>query len=153
MSGLELKVPPPIVSLTFAVGMWFVSEQLPTFSFFMPGLHFLTFAFMGAGIIMGLCGMIEFRKVQTTLNPINPYASSALVTKGVYRLSRNPMYAGLLLILLGWAINLSNILSFFFLPLFIVYMNRFQIMPEERVLSGKFGTQFTAYRRSVRRWF
>jgi protein-S-isoprenylcysteine O-methyltransferase Ste14 len=75
-----------------------------------------------------------------------------MVTSGVYGVSRNPMYVGFLLVLIGWAAFLSHALAFALLPLFVAYMNRFQIEPEERALSAKFGGQFQEYRRSVRRW-
>jgi len=71
---------------------------------------------------------------------------------GVYRLTRNPMYLGFLLVLLGWAIFLSNALAFLLLPAFIFYMNRFQIEPEEKALTSLFGQQFVAYTSRVRRW-
>jgi protein-S-isoprenylcysteine O-methyltransferase Ste14 len=83
---------------------------------------------------------------------MTPRTTSAIVTSGVYRFSRNPMYLGFLLGVTGWAVFLSDLLAFAFLPLFIVYMNRFQIIPEERALSEKFGRHFTKYKDTVRRW-
>ena len=71
---------------------------------------------------------------------------------GVYTITRNPMYLGLAIVLLGWACFLSNALAFAFIPAFVLYMNRFQIGPEEAVLGGMFGEQYTSYRSRVRRW-
>ena len=68
-----------------------------------------------------------------------------MVHSGVYSLTRNPMYLGFLLILCGWAILLRNALVLPFLPMFILYMNRFQIQPEERALTETFGAMFTGY--------
>jgi protein-S-isoprenylcysteine O-methyltransferase Ste14 len=83
---------------------------------------------------------------------MKPESSSSLVVSGIYRWSRNPMYLGFLLGLLGWAIFLSNVLAFLFLPVFILYMNRFQIEPEEKALAVLFGKQFAAYKSRVRQW-
>ncbi|HEV8366930.1 MAG TPA: isoprenylcysteine carboxylmethyltransferase family protein, partial [Pyrinomonadaceae bacterium] len=74
------------------------------------------------------------------------------VSTGVYRFTRNPMYLGLLLTLLGWAAFLSNPASLLFVPIFVLYINRFQIKPEEQVLSSLFGAEYMAYKSRVRRW-
>jgi protein-S-isoprenylcysteine O-methyltransferase Ste14 len=71
---------------------------------------------------------------------------------GIYRISRNPMYLGFFLLLTGLAIFLSNVIAIVILPLFILYMNRFQIEPEERVLTYLFGQEFVDYKLRVRRW-
>jgi protein-S-isoprenylcysteine O-methyltransferase Ste14 len=84
---------------------------------------------------------------------MKPDAASSLVVSGIYRYTRNPMYAGFLLILLGWAAFLSNILALIVLPAFVLYMNRFQILPEERVLTTLFADEYTEYLARVRRWF
>ena len=74
------------------------------------------------------------------------------MASGVYTVTRNPMYVGLLLVLSGWAIFLSNVVAFIFLPVFVVYMNRFQIVPEEKTLASRFRRNFEAYQSRVRRW-
>jgi protein-S-isoprenylcysteine O-methyltransferase Ste14 len=152
MNILELKLPPPVLGLIFFAAMWFVSRQLPSLAFDMPGSHYWGAGLVCTGIILALAGVIEFRKAETTINPTKPGATSAMVTSGVYRLSRNPMYLGLLFVLAGWAAVLSHLLAFLFLPVFVSYINRFQITPEERVLSAKFGKAFADYRQSVHRW-
>ena len=105
---------------------------------------------VGLGIVSA--GLLSFRRAKTTVNPLIPEATTTMVTSGIYRFSRNPMYLGFLFVLAGWAIYLSNLLAFTLLPLFVWYLNRFQILPEERVLSAKFPPTFTAYKGSVRRW-
>ena len=152
MSALELKVPPAAQVLILGAGMWCASALVPSLAFALPGRYAFAIAFAGAGLMLGSAGVAAFRKAKTTVNPTKPGTASSLVTSGVYRLSRNPMYAGLLFLLGGWAIFLSNGVAFVFLPVFIAYMNRFQIMPEERALSAKFGNEFAAYKQSVRRW-
>ena len=152
MRGLELKVPPPAVALVTAVLMWLVSRAAAALAFEFPAGNILAIGLAAAGVIIAVAGVVTFRRARTTLNPTKPESSSSLVTWGVYRVTRNPMYLGLLLELTGWAIFLSNWLAFVFLPVFIVYINRFQIVPEERVLTSLFGREFVAYQSRVRRW-
>jgi len=150
--GLELKVPPPAVALFTAVLMWLVSRASAALAFEFPAANILAIGLAAAGIIIAVAGVVTFRRARTTLNPTKPESSSSLVSWGIYRITRNPMYLGLLLELTGWAIFLSNWLAFVFLPVFIVYINRFQIVPEERVLTSLFGREFVAYQSRVRRW-
>jgi len=153
MRGLELKVPPPAVALVTAVLMWLVSRAAAALAFEFPAGNILAIGLAAAGIIIAVAGVLTFRRARTTLNPTKPESSSSLVSWGIYRVTRNPMYLGLLLELTGWAIFLSNWLAFVFLPVFIVYIHRFQIVPEERVLTSLFGGEFVAYQSRVRRWF
>ncbi len=104
------------------------------------------------GIAFALAGVIVFRRAKTTVNPLHPEQTTALVTAGVYRVSRNPMYAGMLLCLLAWAIYLASPLSLAGPVAFIAFMNRFQIGPEEKMLAAKFGETFERYQASTRRW-
>ena len=150
MQALELKVPPPAVALLFAVTMWLLSASAPSLALTFPWRTLVAFILWSVGFAIALAGLFEFLRAKTTVNPLSPEAASAIVTSGIYRYSRNPMYVGLLLALLGW---LSHLLPFALLPFFILYINRFQIEPEERALSVKFGGLYRDYRRSVRRWF
>jgi len=109
-------------------------------------------AFACVGLVLDLAGLISFMQAKTAVNPLKPASASSLVSSGIYRLTRNPMYLGLLLMLLGWATFLANGLAYFIAPLFVLYINRFQIHPEERVLLQKFGARFSAYKARVRRW-
>jgi protein-S-isoprenylcysteine O-methyltransferase Ste14 len=86
------------------------------------------------------------------MNPIKPSAASSLVTGGVFRFTRNPMYLSLLLYLLAWAAYLSNWLALLFVPVFVLYINELQIKPEERALSALFGAEYASYKGRVRRW-
>ena len=152
MHVLELKVPPLAFGLLIAALMWLVTWALPTFEFMFPARILFSVIVAVAGVVMSGLGVVSFRRAKTTVNPMKPESSSSLVVSGIYRWTRNPMYLGFLLGLLGWAIFLSNALAFFFLPAFIVYMNRFQIEPEEKALAVLFGKQFAAYKSRVRRW-
>ena len=104
------------------------------------------------GVGSPITGVIEFRHKHTTINPLTPSASSAIVTGGIYRVSRSPMYLGFLLVLAGWAVYLSNAGAALFLPAFVAYLTRYQIQPEERALLAKFGSQYAEYMSRVRRW-
>ncbi|WP_230426855.1 methyltransferase family protein [Cupriavidus yeoncheonensis] len=105
-----------------------------------------------AGAAIGVSAMVSFLRAKTTMNPVRPDTASLLVTDGVFRFTRNPMYLSLLLYLLAWAVYLSNWLALLLLPLFVLYINRFQIAPEERMLSSLFDAQYVAYKGKVRRW-
>jgi len=152
MNALELRVPPVALSLFFACAMWIASAQFPVISFAIPGRLVISIALCGIGMVFAVAGVIAFRGAKTTVNPTQPGAASSLVTSGVYRFSRNPMYVGFLFALSGWAFFLAHALGFILLPAFVIYMNRFQILPEERALSSKFGKQFATYNQSVPRW-
>ncbi|KIC07061.1 isoprenylcysteine carboxyl methyltransferase [Morococcus cerebrosus] len=90
--------------------------------------------------------------MRTTVSPFNPEQTEHFVSDGVYRFSRNPMYAGMGCWLVAWAGYLAHPLPWLFLAAFVAYMTRFQIMPEERVLAQKFGAEYESYCRRVRRW-
>lgn len=152
MNNLELKIPPVVVSLTFALFMWLTNLQVSQTSIYLPYSVLFAIVFFAIGAVFALTGVISFRKAKTTVDPTKPSASSTVVQLGVYRISRNPMYVGFLFMLIGWAILLSNALVSIFLPLYILYMNRFQIIPEERILASKFGNEYMTYKQSVRRW-
>ncbi len=105
-----------------------------------------------AGLLIAWSGVVSFRRARTTVNPLRPEAATSLVASGIYRYTRNPMYLGMLLVLVGWIVFLARPWALVVLPAFVAYMNRFQIGPEERALEGIFGGEFEAYRRAVRRW-
>ena len=152
MKALELKVPPLVLGLALALAMWFAAKQLPSLAFTLPWRDGLAVTISAVGILFLVAGLYEFQKARTTFNPMTPDAASSVVMSGVYRVTRNPMYLGFLFLLTGWAVFLSHPLPFLFLPVFVVYMNRFQISPEERVLSAKFGEDYDQYTQRIRRW-
>jgi protein-S-isoprenylcysteine O-methyltransferase Ste14 len=104
-----------------------------------------------AAIALGIAAAIEFRRVKTTINPMTPEKSSALATSGVYAWSRNPIYVADAILLLAWAIYLGNPVALLGIPLFVLYINRFQIRPEEEALRKAF-PEYEDYCRRVRRW-
>jgi protein-S-isoprenylcysteine O-methyltransferase Ste14 len=152
MRWLELRLPPPIVAAATAVLMWLAAMAVPSLHFDLPARGAVALAITALGLATGAAALFRFRKAKTTINPLKPEASSALVIGGVYRRTRNPMYLAMLIVLLAWALLLSNAAAFVGLPLFVAYLNRFQIIPEERALQARFGAEFEGYRASVRRW-
>ena len=152
MQFLELRIPPVLQLILIAVAMWALKQAFPALEAPIPGSIGFTAGFVGAGSIVALLGVIEFRKARTTVDPRFPERTERMVVSGVYRISRNPMYLGFVLILLGWACCLANSLSFLLIPVFVYYIDRFQIQPEERCMLSRFGDEFKAYAARVRRW-
>ncbi len=152
MRALELKIPPVALVILTAALMWLVSRAGPTFGLLLPARRALALGLVVAGAVISALGVVSFRRARTTVNPIKPETAGSLVVSGIYRRTRNPMYLGFLLGLAGWAVFLSNALAFIFLPVFVLYLNRFQIGPEERALASVFGKDFAAYQSKVRRW-
>jgi protein-S-isoprenylcysteine O-methyltransferase Ste14 len=152
LGALELKIPPLIVVTFMALAMWSTARLFPTLTASFTGRRWFASAVFAIAIAVLVAGVRAFAKANTTVNPHQPDTSSSVVTAGVYRFTRNPMYLGMLLALLSWAIVLSNAAAVVFLPLFVLFINRFQIRPEERALTAKFGDQYSAYLRTVRRW-
>ncbi|ELN6931386.1 isoprenylcysteine carboxylmethyltransferase family protein [Vibrio navarrensis] len=152
MRKLELKIPPVAVFLLMCTGMFAVELWLaePLFRLTFPRVSaLLPFGLSG---VVGIAGVREFRKAKTTVNPVKPETASTVVASGIFAYSRNPMYLALLLLLLSYACWLQNAITFAFAPLFVLYMNRFQIQPEERALEKRFGSAYLQYKQKVRRW-
>lgn len=149
---LDLKIPPLAVVLVLGAFMWLMAWALPEFGFDLPSRTLMAGIAAAAGFIVAAWGVAAFRRAGTTVNPMKPESSSSLVSSGIYSFTRNPMYLGFLLALLAWALYLSHPAAFLVLPLYVWYMNRFQIEPEERALASLFGERFTSYASRVRRW-
>src|SRR5690554_5411122 len=152
MKKLELKIPPAVVFLVCLGLIWLVNQWT-----FIEGLSFNTENWIVMLIVIiaaliGLLGIIEFRRKSTTVNPHKPGNATTLVTTGIYTFSRNPMFTALIIVLIAGALKWGSLVGFLVLPLFIIYMDRFQIKPEETVLEEKFGEEFIFYKEDVRRW-
>lgn len=151
MRPLELRIPPLALVVIVAGAMAALAYSVPV-TVLVPARQIVSVCFVLAGALIAFAGVIAFRRHKTTVNPLKPEQSSSLVDTGVYRFSRNPMYLGFLFALVGWCIYLANGAAALLLPAFLAYMNRFQIQPEERALSVRFGSQYIVYSKSVRRW-
>lgn len=152
MRFLELKIPPPAVVALVGLGMWFAAPYGPAVPMAYEVRVTILVVCVLAGGATAVAGELEFRRARTTANPFRPGNARALVTSGIYRYTRNPMYLGLALALLGWAAYLASVPAFLGPVAFVLYLGRFQISPEERILAGKFGQDYAAYAARVRRW-
>lgn len=152
MSALETKIPPPIVALLVAAAMYAIAQAGGR----LPIAHgtgtALTWLFAGIAVPIIALAMFAFVRAKTTINPVTPEEASAVVETGIFAVTRNPMYLGLTLLLVAWAFRLMSPIAFLGPLVFVLYMTRFQIVPEERALSTKFGEAYDDYRRRVRRW-
>ena len=152
MRALELKIPPPLLALVIAAAMWGISLATSRFEI-APAFRYATVILIAlAGFGFAIAGVRAIRRARTTISPIKPEAATSLVTSGVYRFTRNPMYLGLCLVLLAWAVFLSSAWAVLGPVAFVLYISQFQIAPEERVLSKLFGQAFAEYQSKVRRW-
>lgn len=152
MRTLELRVPPPIVALLVAAAMWGIAMVTSRLEMSATLRNAIALAIAVAGVGTAFTGVLAFRNARTTINPLKPEDATSVVTSGVYRFTRNPMYLGLNLVLLAWALFLSAPWAFVGPPAFVLYITRFQIVPEERALARLFGPAFADYRAKVRRW-
>jgi protein-S-isoprenylcysteine O-methyltransferase Ste14 len=152
MRTLELKIPPVVIGLGLGAAMYAAARFAPVFGFALPAGRIIAVGLAVIGVFAAVLGVVSFRRAGTTVNPLQPAAASQLVVSGIYRRTRNPMYLGMLLVLLGWGVFLANAIAFLAATAFIPLMNRLQIGPEERILTATFGPAFTAYQSAVRRW-
>lgn len=152
MDNLNLKVPPVVVVLLLGNMMWIMASLNAWASLHIPAKETIA-------IIIGLIGSVpivmaaaQFRAAKTTFNPLTPELATSMVTNGIYRFSRNPMYLGFLIILGAWGVLLENGLAITLMPVFIGYMNQFQIIPEEKALMAQFGGDYKKYLDTTARW-
>ncbi|WP_247596754.1 isoprenylcysteine carboxylmethyltransferase family protein [Hydrogenophaga sp. PAMC20947] len=151
LNALETRIPPPVVALVLAFLMWNGSVWLGAVS--PPAWRLaLVAALVALGAVCDLSGVWAFHRARTTVNPMKPGSATSLVTAGIYRWTRNPMYVGMVLFLTAGAVYLWSIWALPGPLAFVVYINRFQIGPEERVMRARFGEAYEAYCRRVRRW-
>ncbi|MAF78657.1 MAG: protein-S-isoprenylcysteine methyltransferase [Halobacteriovoraceae bacterium] len=152
LKSLELKVPPIIQVLLcslFIIGTSYLINNQSIINFYplvLSSLFFLLFLFFC------ISGVVEFRKSRTTVDPRDPLKSSSIVKGGVYKYTRNPMYLGMLFFLISVCFYVESYISFIYCLVFVLYMNKFQILPEEEALTEKFGSDYSLYKSNVRRW-
>jgi protein-S-isoprenylcysteine O-methyltransferase Ste14 len=152
MQALEMKIPPVVVASLVAVLMLVVARYWPGMAIPGPVRLAAICTLLPAGALFGIGGVVSFRRAGTTVNPLDPDLTTSLVTSGIYRYSRNPMYVGIQCCLLAFGFFLSSPPAIFASAVFVLYINRFQIRPEEDLLAEKFGEQYRDYRSIVRRW-
>jgi protein-S-isoprenylcysteine O-methyltransferase Ste14 len=152
MKALENRIPPPLVFFLVAALMWAATWVLPVtaipdgWRWSIAGLLFVL------AVLLASSGIGAFRRAKTPLDPVHIDRASTLVTSGIYGFTRNPMYLGLTTLLLAWAEFLSAPWTLLGPAVFALFIDRFQIAPEERAMRAKFGAEYDAYTRRVRRW-
>lgn len=152
MTSLDHKIPPPVITILCAVLAWALAHFTPDFAYALPARLPIAALFALTGLTLDVFCLLAFRKAKTTPSPLAPSKSTRIVPTGPYAFSRNPMYLGLAMLLIGLCIYLANPLTLLAVVVFVVYITRFQIIPEERLLLIKFGDAYADYIRTVRRW-
>jgi len=147
---LSTKIPPPIVTLIFGLIIFFSKSLFPIFNF--NNSNYVSLIFLIFGFIILITAVKSFKKHQTTINPLNPDQASTLVNSGIFSFTRNPMYLGMLFILLSISFNFNILGGIIICFLFKIYITIFQIMPEEEAMEKIFGKDFVEYKNKVRRW-
>jgi len=149
---MRLMIPPPIQLIVTGAAMWGLDRLFPALRVVFDGQKTTASFLIVIGLAIEILAVAQFIRHRTTINPLNPDGTSTLVTDGLYRLSRNPMYAGMLILLIGWLIRLENAINILPLLGFILTMTVLQIRPEERAMRQKFGSEYEAYCARVPRW-
>jgi protein-S-isoprenylcysteine O-methyltransferase Ste14 len=152
LKWLEHRVPPPVVGVLAGVAMWLLSQASAPLVVDDMVRYGVAAVLVATGLGFDVLGLLAFRAARTTVNPLHPEKASALVSAGVYRVTRNPMYVGMLSLLLAWAAFLATPVALVGPLLFALYITRFQIIPEERILRERFGEPYVEYMKQVRRW-
>jgi protein-S-isoprenylcysteine O-methyltransferase Ste14 len=152
VSRLELKVPPDVVWVLVAGLMWLVSLRTPRLDVASPIRVGTAVALTVVGVWLVVSARMSLERANTTWRPMTPGQATALVDTGVYRVSRNPVYLGMLFVMLGLAVALSSPAALALSAVFVLYIDRFQIEPEERALSAVLGREYLDYQGRVRRW-
>jgi protein-S-isoprenylcysteine O-methyltransferase Ste14 len=150
---MHLRIPPPIVAL-IGILLIFLSKDYILILYLHPYLqNTLSILFLVIGFVIILSATKEFKKSNTTVNPMKPETSTSLVTSGIFKYTRNPMYLGLSSILLASCFYFSSLLGIIvYVPFFILYITVFQIIPEEEVMKSLFDDEYLDYCSKVRRW-
>jgi protein-S-isoprenylcysteine O-methyltransferase Ste14 len=149
---LKARIPPPVLALGTGVLMWWIDGQIPLVRLLASPWNRIGWGFIGIGLAVDAVSVAAFIRAKTTVNPLRADRSTSLVVTGLYRVSRNPMYLGLVTILLGWGLILGSLSPFLLIVVFERVMVIAQIRPEEAVLAAKFGNEYANYTNRVHRW-
>lgn len=150
---MHLKVPPAALAVLAVILMLALGSVLPQFMYALPYKEVVAALLGVVGIFVAVAGVYAFRRLKTTVNPTRPGNATSLAVDGIYRWTRNPMYLGILFCLIACGIYLANVVALLVVPAaFVIYMNVFQIKPEEEALALIFGETYVRYQASVRRW-
>lgn len=146
----EKNVLPPTYLVSSIIAMLVLYFVFPVLKVICFPWNLLGIVPLAMGIILNLVADGAFKKADTTVKPFEE--STVLITTGVFRISRHPMYAGMVLILIGIAVLMGSLTPYAIIPVFIVLMEIIFIRVEERMLEEQFGEAWFAYKEKVRRW-
>ena len=144
------KIPPPVIALICGLVIYFTRALFPKYVFTLT--NFISILFLVLGLLMLITAVLSFEKYQTTVNPLRPEKASQLVTSGIFKFSRNPMYFAMLLVLLSITVKFNILGGAAMSVAFVLFITTFQIIPEELAIKKVFGGEFDLYQESTRRW-
>ena len=144
------KIPPPIITLICGMGIYFSRPLFPKYNYI--SIDIIAASFLLLGIIILITAVLSFKRQSTTVSPLQPEKASYLVVSGIFKYSRNPMYLGMLLILISMTIKFNFVGGILIIFAFITFITKFQIIPEETALERLFGKEFTRYKKKTKRW-
>ena len=144
------KIPPPIVTLICGLGIYFSSPFFPVYILSINNILSIFILLLGLGILF--ISAVSFKKHQTTINPLKPEQASSLVISGAFSFSRNPMYLGMVFILISVSIKFNLLGGLLITSIFALFITKFQIIPEEVAMNELFGNEFIDYSKKTRRW-
>jgi protein-S-isoprenylcysteine O-methyltransferase Ste14 len=147
---MEKKIPPPIVTLIFGFATYLSRKIFPEIEIQYSSFFGIFLLLLGFFILISAVKL--FRNDKTTVNPLSPEQATKLVTNGIFKLSRNPMYLGMAVILASVAVFFNIIGGIIFMALFCLYITKFQIIPEEKAMKELFAQDFEQYMQATRRW-
>ena len=149
---MKNKIPPPIILLLSGIAMWFIAHSEYAFTIANPIALIMAIILAAIGIFVSFSAIRQFKTAETTISPLQPDSATSLVHHGIFAKTRNPMYVGLFLILLGWAVWLQSLSNAIVLIAFVLWLTEMQIKPEEAALRKVFGQGYVDYCERVRRW-
>ena len=152
MRWLEHLIPPPLVALLIALGMWGLARTAAPLDVSYGLRVGVAVVLLALGLASAVSGFVTFRREGANIDPHKIDRGDVLVTRGIYRWTRNPMYLGATLVLCGYAAYLGRSISAIGPLCFVAFITRFQILPEERAMLAKFGARYEDYRHATRRW-
>jgi protein-S-isoprenylcysteine O-methyltransferase Ste14 len=148
--AINKYIHPPIVAMFYIIVAILLGIFVPLISELSRTIRNIGFGFVVVGFLIGLAAFIEFRKAKTTILPHG--SVSNIISSGIFRFTRNPIYLGFLFMVIGFPLNFGSVWGIIIAPLFIATMNRLVIEKEEAYLEKKFKEQYTNYKSNVRRW-
>jgi protein-S-isoprenylcysteine O-methyltransferase Ste14 len=152
LTKLETKVPPLVVLLACMGLAWLLGHALPGRPVEPPFQGAIIVLLIAAGLYLNLAPKREFDRANTTVNPLTPEDASTLVTTGLYRWTRNPMYLGQAVLLTAWVVFVDRPGAWLAVPAFVLYITRMQILPEEYILHRRFPGVYLSFCERTRRW-